>query len=240
MNKLTVLTIGLFLFITAQLSSQSWSTGSIKGEGEVVKQEITLPAIDGISLEFSGDVVLTPGSTQKIVIEGQQNIIDNIRREVRDGTWRISFDKNVKDAKPVIVYMTLPTIEDVVLSGSGSIRSTGKFSNLNDLEIAVSGSGDISLEIDAQETDLAISGSGGVKLSGSAKTLEIAISGSGDVNAADLVTSGCEISISGSGDAQVKVNGDLETAISGSGDVHYSGNASVKAKISGSGSVSKL
>jgi hypothetical protein len=235
--------IAFFLFVFGFLfqqlvSAQTW--GTIKGEGEIVRQEITLPAIDGINLAFSGDVVLTPGSAQKIILEGQQNIIDNIKREVRDGHWNIAFEKNVKEAKKVTVYMTVPSLEDVGLSGSGSIRSTGTFTGLSDLDVSVSGSGDINFAHDSKTTDVRISGSGNITLSGATQNLDIVISGSGHVMAKELKASDCDISISGSGNATVQVNGDLETSISGSGDVWYTGNANVSARISGSGEVMKI
>jgi hypothetical protein len=138
------------------------------------------------------------------------------------------------------VNITLPGFEEVGLSGSGSIRSTGKFSGLNELNLRVSGSGNINLEYDAQSTDLSLSGSGELDLAGSSKSLEIAISGSGDVKAPELVTDDCQIHISGSGDAFVHADKNLETHISGSGDVVYSGTASITSRISGSGDVNKI
>ncbi len=239
MRKLTLLVL-ILTFMTGQhLWAQRWGQG-IDGEGAVVKQEISLAEIDGFDLGFGGDVILTPGATQKIVIEGQQNIIDNIKRDVNKGIWRIAYIKNVHNAKPVTVYITVPTLTHVGLSGSGSIKSTGKFSSLKDVDIALAGSGDISIDLEARDIGIRISGSGGIRLAGSTESLEVAISGSGDVMTKELVASHCKVQISGSGDAAVYVNGDLETAISGSGDVTYKGDASVTARISGSGEVRKF
>jgi hypothetical protein len=239
MRKLTLLVL-IMSFLTGQLLyGQGWGQG-IDGEGAVIKQEISLSPIDGLDLGFGGDVILTPGQTQKIVIEGQKNIIDNIKRDVSNGIWRISYIKNVDDAKPVTVYITIPTIKHVGLSGSGSIKSTSKFSGLKDVDIAVSGSGDIMMDIEARETGIRISGSGEIQLAGSTEALEVAISGSGDVMTKELMASRCKVQISGSGDAAVYVSGDLETSISGSGDVMYRGDASVTARISGNGEVRKL
>lgn len=239
MRKLTLL-IAILSFLTGQsINAQAWGSG-IDGVGDVIKQEISLPALKGFDLGFGGDVIVTPGATQKIVIEGQKNIIDNIKRDVSNGTWRISYIKNVDDAKAVTVYITVPTIEYVGLSGSGSIKSTGKFSGLGEVEMDLTGSGDITMEIDAKDTGVQITGSGEIELAGTTRSLDVEITGSGDVMTKELVASTCKIQISGSGDAAVYVNGDLETHISGSGDVRYRGNASVTAKISGSGEVTKL
>jgi len=239
MNKTFFLVAMIALMVTAG-RSQSWSANGVAGEGDVVKQEITLPALEGIDLGFSGNVILTPGSPQKIVVEGQQNIIDLIKRDVNSGVWRIGFSKNVKDYKEVTVYITVPSVRQVSLTGSGNIRSKGAFAGIDKLDVSVSGSGDIQFEAQARDMYLHLSGSGDVEMMGSTNSLNIAISGSGDVNASSLKSSSCKVQISGSGDASVQVNGDLDTSISGSGDVHYKGEANVTAKISGSGEVSKL
>jgi len=226
----------LLLGCKYDLSSQ----GSIKGEGEIVKQEINLEALRGLNLSINGDVVISPGTTQKVVLEGQQNILDNIKREVKNGVWNIAFVKHVSDAKDVKVYVTMPTMEEVGLAGSGSIRTDGKFTSLNHLDVNVSGSGHSNLEYDAASTEISLSGSGKVDLLGSSKTLSINISGSGDVTAANLVAEDCSIHISGSGDASVNASKTLDTHITGSGDVAYTGTASVTTKISGSGEVNKI
>lgn len=238
MIRLFILSI-TFLFTVLHLPAQNWGSG-IKGEGEIVKQEITLPALDGIALGIAGNVILTPGTSQKVVIEAQQNIIDNIKRDVKDGSWGIYGIKSMGDYKTVTIYITLPSLEDIHLSGSGSIKSTGTFNNLDDLDISVSGSGEIILDYASRSTDLHISGSGEVTLKGKTGELDISISGSGDVFAKGLSAASCDVHISGSGDAQVQVNGELEAHISGSGDVRYTGNASVQARVSGSGTVSKM
>ncbi len=239
MNKSVFLFVTLITCLSISVSAQSWGNG-VSGEGAVVKQEISLASFDGFDLGFDGNVIVTPGAVQKVVVEGQQNIIDLIKRDVKDGMWRIGFSKNVKDAKEVTVYITIPTVKWVALTGSGSIKSTDRFSGLNKLDIAMSGSGDILFDAAANDINMHLSGSGNIKMMGTTNTLDIAISGSGDVSAASLKASKCQVHISGSGDADVQVNGDLETSISGSGDVHYKGEANVTARISGSGEVSKM
>ncbi len=232
----------LFIFliglsIHCKVDSQKW--GAIKGEGDVVRQEIKLDAFHGINLSIAGELVLTQGPTQQVVIEAQQNIIDNIRKEVKGGSWNIEYIKYVTDEKQVKITVTVPNLDDLGLCGSGTITSTNTFQGISNLEINVSGSGHLQFNFEAQNTEVSLSGSGKLNLEGKSSELDIAISGSGVIDAEDLKTKGCEVSISGSGDAALYVDGDLETEISGSGDVTYAGNTSVHASISGSGSVTK-
>jgi hypothetical protein len=227
------------LWIAAPLSLMAQS--GINGEGDVVKQEIQLETITGIDFSFAGDVILTQGSPQRIVMEGQQNILDNIKREVRNGVWHAEFDKNVRNAKPVKITITLAKLTDVAVSGSGNVSTTNTFTGLAGVDAAIAGSGEIDLSIQATDVEAAISGSGNIKLSGSASSVEIAISGSGNVHAEEMKTGDCEVAISGSGDALVHCTGSLETAISGSGDVRYKGDApKIRASVSGSGNVTEI
>lgn len=192
---------------------------------------------DGLGLSISADVMLRQGSAQSVKIEAQQNIIDNLKKEVKDGVWKIGFDKNVKKHEPVKIWVTVPDIASLTISGSGSIIGDGKFSNLNDLVLAISGSGDIKLDADSKNLSVALSGSGNMDLSGNTGASSIKISGSGDIVAFGLKARTCEIKISGSGDSSVNVSESLEVAIAGSGDVYYKGKPSLRSKISGSGEV---
>ncbi len=227
--------------LLAFLASNSiFSQSSIKGEGAIVKKEIQLAAFDGIVLSIDADVILTQGKTQKVVIEGQQNIIDNIKKDVKGDSWKIDYDKNVKGLKEVTIYITMPMIEDIVMSGCGTISTQGSFSGLGDVDIVMSGSGEFNFIMEAEDVDLAMSGSGNVNLSGSGKSFDVAISGSGDIKASTFVVSECDIAISGSGNVMVNVKGDLDVVISGSGDVKYKGDAKVQSRIVGSGNLVKM
>lgn len=211
----------------------------IKGEGAIVRQELHLPAFEEIAMAIDARVIVTQGSPQKVVVEGQQNIIDNLRKEVKGDAWNISFIKDVTDSKPLLITITMATLDEVLLSGSGSVETTHRFKNLDDVDLKLSGSGMIIFDMEANSTDAALSGSGKIKMAGTTNSLDVAISGSGDILASDLVSKDCDVAISGSGNAEVHVNGSLDSSIAGSGDIYYSGNANVTSRIVGSGNVRK-
>lgn len=231
----SLLFLASFLF-SCNLESQNWGSG-VKGQGPKVTKTLNLSDFDGLALTISGDVYLRQGNQQSVKVEAQQNIIDLMSTEVKDGVWKIKFDKNVGNHEGVKIWVTIPKLTQATVSGSGSINGENTFTGVGDLQLAISGSGSIKLDANSNSLDVAISGSGGMNLGGSTGKCEIGISGSGDVSAFDLQTSSCSVRISGSGDASVNVNENLDVAIAGSGDVYYKGNARVKSKISGSGDV---
>jgi hypothetical protein len=238
MARYLILSIVCLLLVSGSVAAQ-WGDG-VTGEGPIVKKTVTLDEFTGFTFAMSGNVVLTPGPKQLVEIEGQQNIIDLIELNVRGGHWMIKPSKNVRQAKDLTIYITMPKFDEVAVSGSGTVRGTGTFSGLEEVELALSGSGDVILNLEAEEIEGRISGSGDMRLTGTAGEVEIAISGSGDVDASALMAEACEVHVSGSGDVSVHCDGDLKVSISGSGDVRYGGKASVDARISGSGSVKKM
>lgn len=231
----------LILTLATSVTAQNWDWGGgIKGEGPTVKETLKVDDFESFTLAFSGNVYVKQGNTQSVVVEGQKNIIDNIETEVNGKHWRIKFDKSVRKHDGVKIYITVRTLTEASISGSGDIFSEGKFTGLGDFKTRVSGSGDIHMDVEAKTVSSSISGSGGIKLRGSANTLDIQISGSGDVYAEDLEVTDCTVRVSGSGDCKVHATGSLDVRVSGSGDVKYKGNPRVKAKMSGSGDVESM
>jgi hypothetical protein len=237
--KKTILIFPVLLIAAAALfSSCSKSGGSIKGSGPVVQQEFVLPTVSAISLSIDANVILTRGDSQIVVIEGQQNIINNIEKYVTaDGYWNIGYYNNVRNHAGVTIYITAPLIDYATISGSGSIQSTNTFTDTTNVYLKISGSGYINIWTHAYLIESFISGSGRIELGGSAYEHRIDVSGSGDIRAYNLETTNTFVRISGSGNSQVWVNELLDVNISGSGSVFYIGNPQINANISGSGGI---
>lgn len=225
--------------IIAFLSTSHTFAQRISGKGAIVSENIELPTITGVGLGISADVYLMQGSSQEITIKGQKNIIDNIKTEVKKGSWSIEFKKDVNNYEDLKIYITLATLEEVSIGGSGSIIGKSKFGNLGNLDIAIGGSGDIKLSVEAKDISCSIGGSGEIDLEGTGNDLSISVGGSGDVEAFNLQVQNCDISSAGSGDINVNVSEKLNVSIVGSGDVSYKGNPKVSTSIVGSGDVEK-
>lgn len=192
----------------------------ISGQGPTVKQTLSVDNFDAIGLSISATVYLTKGPNS-VSIEAQQNIIDNIKTEVKGNSWDIEFDKRVSNHSDITIYIAMPKITSLAIGGSGEIIGKSTFNGLGDVSLAIGGSGTI-------------------ELVGTAKEVEISIAGSGDVKTAGLKAENCEVSIAGSGDAYIEVQNDLDVSIAGSGDVHYKGTPKVSSSVAGSGSVKSM
>jgi hypothetical protein len=236
-TKFIGLLLAVNLVLSCNMEGQNWMSTGIRGEGPKVTKDLDIATFNGIGLSIDATVYVTQGNSQSVRVEAQQNIIDNLKREVKDGVWKITTKNNVRKHDGITIWITVKELSRIAVSGSGEVTGKNKFTTSSDLSLAVSGSGDIVLDANSKSTEGVISGSGSIKLSGNTGQSNFVISGSGDVMAADLASGSCSVVISGSGDVSVHAKDKLDVVISGSGDVYYKGNPNVKSKISGSGDV---
>lgn len=191
---------------------------------------------------ISGNVVWKQGEEQRVEIRAVPEILAEIVTEVKEGGvlyigYRTpNFEKG--DNK-IYVFVTSPTIKAIRLSGSGNLESKNRW-RVEDISLALSGTGNISLNLRADKVMTELTGSGNIKLKGRADTQIIEMSGAGQVLAEEMKLDACTVDISGSGSCFVYAREKLTASIRGSGSVLYKGNPEVNKSIEGAGSVSKM
>ena len=222
---------------------------------ERVTEEREVEPFHSVDLRTVGHISLTQGDEQSIVIRAERDILQKLKTEARDGELIISSKWNIRQADAPEISITITKVRSLKISGSGEIKGEERILS-KDLDLGISGSGDIvlelkaeqlhtkvsgsgnmSLELEAKYVTTHISGSGDIEMAGLSGSLETRISGSGSLTAFDLETSEATIRISGSGNCRIHARDTLDVRINGSGDVEYKGNPKVNLSGSGSGSV---
>ena len=236
----SILIIACLLF--ASTSCAQWGK-SIKGNGNMTTVTRTTSDYDGVKCAGSFDFVLVEGTEGNITIEGEENLIEYIITEIQNGALvvKVKNDVNLKTSRNKSIKITIPfkEIENVSLAGSGDLWNDNVLASDN-LDISLTGSGDIILNIKASKTKASITGSGDVTLKGTSNKLEASVTGSGDFYGFDLEVNDTDVSVTGSGDAKVVCNENLKARVTGSGDIMYKGNPKTEdTKVAGSGSIKK-
>jgi hypothetical protein len=204
------------------------------------QEERDVSGFDRISYSLSGDLEITQGNKEELIIIGDSEDIDKIITEVKDGKLKIYKKNNSSRIGDVKVKVTVKDLSALSVAGSGNVEFKSDLKT-EEFEMDLSGSGNISIpNITTEEIELNLAGSGNIRMGGEAEELELNIAGSGDVDCANLKTSETEVNIAGSGDAKVWATGELESNIVGSGNVYYKGNPLVDAETSGSGKTKPL
>jgi hypothetical protein len=165
-----------------------------------------------IRIAGPSEVILRQGPVHSVSTEG--NTITRINYNI-DDNWL-----SINGASGEDIVVTAPDIKQIDISGIGSIESDGIF-KVEELDLKVTGSGKIELDIQATKVKAMISGAGKIDLDGTADEMRVDISGSGKIDAEELKVKKCTANISGSGKCLVDVTDELNTNISGSGSVYY-------------------
>ena len=233
----------LLTLASAVCGVASLAAAEVVGSGHVVSETRAVSGFHGVDLQSSGDVVVTQGDTEGLVIDAEDNLLPLIESTVgADGILHLGMKPHTGSVtfhKPVIFKLAVKTLDKMVLAGSGDLRAASLSSD--HLRIELPGSGGVTVDhLKAETVTAAIDGSGDIKLAGEAHGQKITIDGSGDYAAKDFQTDGTTLEINGSGNGQVWANGSLSVEINGSGDVGYRGDAKVNKSIHGSGEVHAL
>ncbi|MET1260455.1 head GIN domain-containing protein [Flagellimonas sp. DF-77] len=238
MKKLPVLILAL---VTISASAQ-WGK-RIKGNGNVVTIERNVGSYDAIAAAGWFDVILVDGKEGQLTLKGEENLLEYIETEVKNGTLTIKKEKgvNLKSSNwkgGIIITVPVEQVNSVSLSGSGDVvsKTTLKAERFN---ASLAGSGDVDLSVEADYFKASLSGSGDMVFTGNAKDFVVSVAGSGDIKAFDLEAENVEANVSGSADLKVTANQAIRARVAGSGDITYKGNpGKVDSKTAGSGDIS--
>ncbi len=228
-TKLSTLSL-LFLFMTL-----------VSFSGEDKKEERKVADFSEISISIAADVELRQGNECKVVLEGNEDILENTKTKVRGDELIIKSNKtfNFGWNDEIKIYITTKNIEKISIAGSAKINSKTKI-KAEKIKFQVSGSGNINImELEASDIAGSISGSGKINIAGTktSKALVLSISGSGKFDSEELQIKEADIKISGSGKGIVNITESLNAKVSGSGRVYYYGNPKINSSVSGSGKI---
>lgn len=211
---------------------------TINGQEGVPLSELDMSgaAPTEIVLAASDDVVITKGDTLSIEVEGSEEAKAAVRF-VRDGDLLgITRDEALwDDDDKATIRVTMPAPSEAVITGSGNITADALAENS---QVSILGSGSFSgADAELTSLDINIGGSGSVTAAGTTERLELNLGGSGSANLSALKADDAEISIAGSGSVSLQSDGKVEANIMGSGSVKVTGTAKCTENAMGSGSL---
>ena len=250
--------LGVALALSLLAAGCNGDTGLVlKGSGTSKVQPRRVTYFKRIRAEGPARVVVTVGGAVSVEIEGDDNLVDRVVAMTYGGELKISTEGVIKPRLDLIVRISVPELESVVLSGSGGADVTGlrggragitlegsgnaevHGAQVEELAVAVLGSGDMELaDVQSGRMVVTIKGSGAVEAAGRVDELDVIVEGSGDAALGDLAATQVLVKVSGSGDATVNAIESLTARVTGSGNVAYvSEPKRLEREVTGSGTV---
>ena len=239
MTTLAKITIAVLmaLFLSSCAFDMSWGEGK-RGNGivEEERREITedftvITAAEGL------DVYVSQDRDFEILVEADENVIDLIGTDIKNGRLKIHAIENIGRATKK-VYVTLPEITSLRTS-SGADLITREVITADKISLDASSGSDLRVQLSADEVNADTSSGASIRISGEANILYADASSGSDIKAGEFEVKTCEADASSGADIRVNVSERLVADASSGADIRYTGKASVKKSKSVSGSVSE-
>lgn len=187
------------------------------GSGTQAAQTRHLAAFSSVDLTGSSNVTMHVGGRQSVVVHADDNLLRQVTTQVHAGTLVIGTRGSFTTKSPMRVEISVPSLEALTLSGSGSITASN---------------------IQAPRLTVRLPGSGVVRASGTVTRLDVSLGGSGVAQLGQLAARDVHAILVGSGRIVTRAASTLQASVPGSGTIVYSGNpAHVTRSVTGSGAI---
>lgn len=213
-----VLTTGFSLSTALAGNSDQTETRNVKG-------------FNAIKVSTGIDLYLTMDDKEAVKLVADDEIIDKIRTEVKDGTLHIyiknswfNWNGNNKTRKAYVSVKELSKLH----ASSGSDVKTENTLKGETLEVKASSGSDMELDVHYKNLTLDTSSGSDARLSGKVKTFMAEASSGSDIKAKGLNTQICKLRASSGSDIAITVSDELYARASSGGDITYSGNPQVR------------
>lgn len=203
--------------------------GCIGHIGTIISQERPLPAFTMLTLEDNINFELVQSDTEKIEIEGPENILPNIQTEINGQTLTISNKTDcrwLRDAsEKITARVFFKNLVQINYNGSGNVT------NLDTLKLGFlgimseKGAGNVNLVLQVDRLGMSnFKENAGFILRGSANFCSPFSNPRGQLTIADLSVKKMSIIYSGLADTYIQVTDTLDATIRYKGNVYYKGN----------------
>jgi hypothetical protein len=205
----------LLMFNSIAISSIAQKTG----DGNVVKKTIELPAFDRISVGGAMKVILTQASEQKVTVEVDGNLLENLGIKVVDGELKLS-SGSYRKATVLKAEISMPKLTGIDASGASFVSTANQFTG-GFLSLEASGASHIIFDGVYEKVETGLSGASKITLKGKSDILETNMSGASKLLAEDFEVRDANVEASGASDAYVNATENLEIQTSGASKVHH-------------------
>jgi hypothetical protein len=190
----------------------------LPGSGQIVSQTRPVSGFHEISVSDGATLIVKQTGQESLRVVADDNLIDQVRAEVRDGKLRLGFERSRPFASQhgLRFEVEVRELSEVSASGGSHVEASGIATPA--LRVDVSGGGRVTASGTA--TDLAVSTSGGATYDGRA-----------------LGGRSARVDASGGAHSVVNAAEDVEAHASGGAHVEYLGSPRLRQETSGGGSV---
>ncbi len=217
----------ILIVLVAGISSQALA-------GNENSQTRSVRDFDAIKVSTGVQLYLSMNDRQAVRIEADDEILEDVVTEVKDGTLHIYVRKNNifkffnwGSKSTVKAYVSATEINSLDASSGAYIRSENTLKG-SSLILDMSSGGGMALDLVYKEIKMDGSSGANAKISGRAKNFNVSASSGSNIDARNLEAVNCEARASSGANISMVATDEISAHSSSGGSIRYSGNPGVK------------
>lgn len=217
--------IGLLAATFVTSCSFDISLGQVQGNGNVQTEDFNISEnFYEVTASKGWEVYLEKGSSNAVIVEADENLIEIAKIYVEDGNLRISSDKNISSASSKKVYVTYANNLKELRVSSGAHLTTKEVLKGENISFDISSGGILRAEASAREVHTDVSSGGVAYVKGDTERHIISASSGGVIKAKEMKATYANADVSSGGVIGLHVSDHLEADATSGGIINYSGN----------------
>lgn len=229
----------LLLTLTLAVGGCRSARTNIRGSGAAVSDVRPVAGFTSVTFALPASLVVEQGGADRVTIEGDDNIVPEVRTEVLNGDLIIVAQRSYitpRASTPVVVRVTGKAIDTVNITGVGEARVTGITGPT--LKLTLGGPAQLSADgLNVDQLAISLGDTGRVTVAGRAARQEATVGGSTVYAADGLDSRAASLEVSDAARAIVRVSDTLNATVRNGGTVEYIGAPTVTQRVIGSGEV---
>jgi len=218
-----VVSILAAILVSVSLSSCFFDLDSIKGSGNVVTQDRSLPQFSNVHVESGLSLTIERGDATKVVVEADDNLQQHVQTTVENGTLYLSVDGNSFRNATMNVTVTMPTVNKIEADGGSSVNSRNTLFG-NDITVVTDGGSEVKLDLESERVTAESESGSSLTLRGKALTLKASSDSGSSLDAEELIANDVVAEASSGSSASVRPAVSLKASASSGASISYSGN----------------
>ncbi len=242
-SYITALTCALLCALCLLLPETAEAGKRLKGNGRITSKEITVKqSFDAVYANRGVCVKLVAGTSRKLLVEADDNVIDHVTATVKEGRLVLSIDPAYSQLSNLHVTVTVPTdgrLGKLHASSAGRIFAEPTIRS-EKVRLYASSAGKIEARVEAVGCSAEVSSAGSIRCETKARECKFRASSSGKITATAAAEK-CDIETSSAAKVDIKgaaLKSDIEASSAGKVYAAELASKQAKARVSSAGSIS--
>lgn len=192
------------------------SGSTTRGSGDSVTERRAVAPFAAVELAGTNAVVIRVGSPRSVEVTADDDLVGRVTTVARDGRLVIEETGTFTTKASMHVAVSVPSLDEVVLSGDGAVTVHG---------------------VTGADFRAELGGDGTLVVTGAADRVRAVLAGDGTLDLGELVATDATAQLQGTGMLRMNATATLDAALSGTGAIQYHGDPTVRVRNTGTGIV---